>query len=234
MIEINLNPYAKKRSSKGPGFDFSKLLGALKGGGGGGAGIPGDPYIIFAVAAGVVSVVVISLMFLGLRSDREEVEVRLQEELDRYEQFRAIIERNNQLAARQDSIAQRVAIIQDIDAGRYQSAHVMDEVATALPDFTWLDEIVWVQDDPTQFRITGAAGQPFAVTEFLSRLEASPFLKDVEFEGTNQAPGEAGDIIYRFTMLATYESPPLEELRTVPLFGSQAAQSESGPVGGGS
>lgn len=232
MIEINLNPYGKKRSSKGPGFDLGKLTDVFKGAG----GVPGDPYVIFAVAAGVISLSVIGLMFTGLRSDREEVEVRLQEELDRYARLQDIIERNEQLRARQDSIAERVAIIQEIDAGRYVGAHVMDEVALALPEFTWLTEIVWVQDNPTRFRVAGRAGQPFEITSFLRNLEASRFFRDVQLEGMNQAPSEAdpNDIVYVFTMLLTYESPPLEQLETVPLFETQAAQAAQDTTAGGS
>lgn len=236
MIEVNLHPYGKKGASRGAGFDVGKLLGALKsiGGGGGAGGLPGDPYVIFAAAAGVVSLTVIAFMFLGVRSDMEEVQVRLQEELDEYARFQEMIERNDALLARRDSIAERVAVIQEIDAGRFTGAHVMDEVALALPDYTWLTEVVWVQDDPTQYRVSGRAGQMFDVTQFLARLEASRFLRDVSLEGSTQAPNPDNpeDIVYTFTMLLTYEQPPLDELETVPLFQTQAAQAAPDSIGG--
>lgn len=223
MIEVNLHPYGKKGKSKGGGFNIGHLLDRFRGGAA--AGMP-DPYILFAVIAGVLSVAYVLFMFFGVRRSLEDVQVRVTEELDAYERFQDVIERNTQLLARRDSIAERVAIIQDIDAGRYVGAHVMDEVALALPDYTWLTEILWVQDNPTQFRLTGRAGTAFQVTDFLGRLEASRFLRDVEFEGMNQAPSPVNpdDIVYVFTFLFTYEPPSLEDLETVPLFGSQAAQ----------
>lgn len=235
MIEVNLHPYAKKGASRGAGFSLPKVLDAIRNAAGGG-GIPGDPYIIFAVAMGVVSASVIGFMFLGLRSAREEVDVALTEELAQYERFRSQIERNEALLARRDSIAQRVEVIQDIDAGRYIPAHVMDEVALALPDFTWLTEVTWVQDDPTQFRIAGRAGSTFYITDFSVRLERSRFLRDIQIEGINQAPSEANpeDIVYVFTMLATYESPPLEELESVPLFDESVTQTAVPDTAGGS
>lgn len=232
MIEVNLHPYGKKgRSKRGAGISLAPLLAALKGG-----KLPADPYIIFAVAAGLASVGLIGWMYLGLKSDLEEAEVRLAEELTENERFRDVIERNNALLARRDSIAERVAIIQEIDAGRYVGAHVMDEVAAALPEYTWLTEVIWEQDDPIQYRIRGRAANTFDITLFLSQLEASRFLRDVEYESINQGQSEVNpeEIEYTFTMLATYEPPPLDELETVPLFDIEAAQLSVPDSAGGS
>lgn len=225
MIEVNLLPGGKKRSSKGRGFSLSGLS-LPKLGGGGGAGIPGDPYILGAVGAGLVSLAVIGWLFLGVRGDREEVEVALASAVQDSVRFADIIARTNQLTARRDSIAQRVAIIQEIDAGRYTWPHIMDEVGRALPDYTWLTEVTQVQAAPLQIRIAGQAGSQFAVTNFMRNLEASRFLREVEIERTEQAQSQEspGDLIYLFELTVTYEPPPLDELETVPLFEDGLAQ----------
>lgn len=229
MIEVNLLPGGKKRSSRGRGFSLSGLsLPKLRGGGG---GLPGDPYILGAVVAGLVSVGVMAWLFMGVRADREEVDVGLAEAVQDSVRFADIIERTNQLTARRDSIAERVAIIQEIDAGRYTWPHIMDEIGRAIPDYTWLTEIAQVQADPLQIRISGQAGSNFAITRFMRALEASRFLREVNLERTEQSVSQEspGDLIYLFELTATYDAPPLDELETVPLFDESLAQQQAAP-----
>ncbi|MEQ8330247.1 MAG: PilN domain-containing protein [Longimicrobiales bacterium] len=197
------------------------------GGGGGGGGLPADPYILGAVVAGLVSASVIAWLFLGVGRDREETQVALDEAVQDSVRFADIIERTNALTARRDSIAQRVAIIQEIDADRYVWPHILDEVARALPDYTWLRELVYLGTDPLQVRISGRAGSTFAITNFMRQLEASPFLRGVVLERSEQAQSESGnrqDIIYQFDMTVNYEPPPVDELQSVPLFDDVSTQ----------
>jgi len=164
-------------------------------------------------------------LFLGVRSDREEIQVSLDSAVQDSTRFADLIARTNQLTARRDSIGQRVAIIQEIDAGRYVWPHILDEVARALPDYTWLRSIVQMQADPIQIRISGRAGSNFAITNFMRNLEASSFLRGVVVERIEQATSEAdpSDIIFEFEVLVNYEPPPLEELETVPLFDNEVS-----------
>lgn len=187
--------------------------------------MPGDPYVLGAVGAGVVSLAVIVWLFLGVRGDREEIQVALDSAVQDSTRFADIISRTNQLTARRDSIGQRVAIIQEIDAGRYVWPHVLDEVARALPDYTWLRSIVQMQADPIQVRVSGRAGSNFAITNFMRNLEASPFLRGVVVERIEQATSETdqSDIVFEFEVLVNYEPPPLEELETVPLFENEVS-----------
>lgn len=187
--------------------------------------MPGDPYVLGAVGAGIVSLAVIVWLFLGVRGDREEIQVALDSAVQDSTRFADIIARTNQLTARRDSIGQRVAIIQEIDAGRYVWPHVLDEVARALPDYTWLRSIVQMQADPIQVRVSGRAGSNFAITNFMRNLEASPFLRGVVVERIEQATSETdqSDIVFEFEVLVNYEPPPLEELETVPLFENEVS-----------
>ena len=220
MIEVNLLPGGKKRASKGRGFSLKGFSLPSFGGGGGGISMPGDPYIVGAIAAGVVTLAVVTWFFLGVRSDREEVQVTVDAAVQDSMRFADLIQRTNQLTARRDSIGQRVAIIQAIDAGRYVWPHILDEVAQALPDYLWLHDLTQVQADPLQIRIGGRAGSNFAITNFMRGLEASRFMREVVLERTEQAPSEEdpSEIVYVFEMLVTFEPPPLGELETVPLF----------------
>jgi Tfp pilus assembly protein PilN len=231
LIEVNLLPSGKKRSSRGRGFSPTGGLPSLKPGAG---GFPGDPYTVFAIVASVLSVLVMVWLFFGVRSDREETQVLLDQAVQDSIRFADLIERTNQLTARRDSIAQRVSIIQEIDAGRYIWPHILDEVSRALPDYTWLREITQLGEDPLELRIGGRAGSMFAITGFMRNLEASPFLRAVQMERAEQTQSEEDeqDIVYVFEFLVNYEQPPLDMLETVPLFENEMAMMPAVTRGG--
>lgn len=224
MIEVNLLPGGRKRASKGGGFSFK--LPKLNLGGAGGEAV--DRYMAFFAVAAAITVGYVGYSFMGVRGDAEELEVRLEEERQDSIRFAALIEQTNQLTARRDLLAQRVEIIQQIDAARYTWPHLLDEVASAVPDYLWLREVTYVSDAPLQVRIGGRAGSTFAVTNFLRRLEASRFLRNAEIQAMQLQPSEANqaDLVQVFEILVTYESPPLEELETVPLFDNSSAAAQ--------
>ena len=234
MIEVNLLPGGKKSAPKGDPLAFFKNIGAKlrSGGGGGGKGL--DPYMGFFAVAAAIAIGYIGYTFLGVRSEREELQVRLEEERQDSIRFAALIEQTNALTARRDLLARRVEIIQGIDANRYVWPHLLDEVASAVPEYLWLSEVVYAGDAPLQVRILGRAGSLFAVTNFMRRLEASRFLRNVQLQGSQQQPSEQNpaDLVQVFELLVFYEPPPLEELDRVPLFdGATAAAQSATPPG---
>lgn len=162
----------------------------------------------------------------------EEVEVALQEAVQDSTRFADIIERTELLTGRNDSIVQRVSVIQEIDEGRYVWPHILDEVARALPEYTWLEYLLQVSGTGSnvQFKIGGMAGNLFAQSVFMQQLEASPFLEDVRLiqsEQTIEETGESsGQVVYTFELEAGYAAPSDEILETVPLFASDAAAAD--------
>lgn len=228
MIEVNLLPGGKKRASSGFSFSMPKLN---RGGGGGDAA---DRYMIFFAVAAAISLGYMGWSFMGVRSEAEELGVRLEEERQDSIRFAALIEQTNRLTARRDSIAERVNIIQEIDAGRFVWPHLLDEVAAAVPEYTWLREITYANASPLQVRIVGRAGSIYSVTQFMRRLESSSFLRDADPQSIQQQPSENDptDLVQVFELLVTYESPPLDELQTVPLFDEESAAAQTAVPGG--
>lgn len=224
MIEVNLLPGGKKRASKG-GLSLSMPKLSLPGRGGEAA----DGYVIFFALAAAIAIGYMGWSLLSVRAEAEELQVRLEEERQDSVRFAALIEQTNRLTARRDSIAERVAIIQEIDAGRFVWPHLLDEVAAAVPEYTWLREVTYVNEDPLQVRIVGRAGSIYAVTNFMRRLESSAFLRDAEAQQIQQQPSETDptDLVQVFELLVTYESPPLDELQTVPLFDEESVSTQT-------
>ena len=234
MIEVNLLPGGRKGGGGG-GNPLAGLIDGLKGlrGGGGGGSSSIDPYMGFFAVALSIAIGYMGFSFFDARGDREELTVQIETAVQDSIRNAAIIQRTAQLEARGDSIQERVGIIQEIDAGRYVWPHLLDEIAAAVPDYTWLREILYQSDAPLTVRINGRAGSLFAVTRFMRRLEASRFLRAVDSETMQQIPSEENpeDLVYMFELVVTYESPSIDELETVPLFDdgtSQASNAASG------
>lgn len=228
MIEVNLIPGGKKRRGDGglgiPMPDFSK--------------IPLDPYSLGAGVAGVASLALLAWMYLGIGAQLEEVQLSLTDARADSASFADIIADNNSLIARRDSVAEKVSIIQEIDAGRYIWPHIMDEVGRALPDYTWLVSLIQISTTETvQFEIQGRAGNLPAMTTFMTALEASPFIRRVRPITSDQVTeaGPTGDtqIVFAFTLEMEWEDPPIEILRTVPLFGGTSQAQVGADTTGG-
>jgi len=218
LIEVNLLPGGKKRTGKGGGFKLG--LPDLK-------AMPADPFIIGAVIVGIASAGLTGWWYTDLNNRNTELAVALEDAIQDSTDFHDLIENNSTLQARQDSVAQKVEIIQEIDAGRYVWPHVLDEVARALPDFLWITALQQVSvGDFVEFRIDGRAGNNIAVTTFMAALEASPFVRGVRLISSEQAlealPGGDDQLVIVFTLEAAYEQPAFELLETVPLFGAGA------------
>ena len=223
MIEVNLLPGARKRPSKG-GLSFS-----LPRFGGGSF----DRWVVAAAIVVAGSIGGVAWMWLSSESAREEAEIALQEAMQDSVRFADLIERTELLTARNDSIVDRVTVIQEIDEGRFIWPHALDEIARALPEYTWLDQVVQVGGVglDVRMRIGGKAGNLFAQSVFMQQLEASPFLRDVTLiqseQTIEQYSGGSGQVVYTFELEADYVQPSIEFLETIPLF----AASEPPPGG---
>ena len=219
MIEVNLLPGGKKRRpSKRGGGGGGSFLGKLS--------VPSLGSLSFDVYTMAAVVVVAGVLgtlgwwYMGLSSRQENVQVLLAEAVQDSTNYADLIARNATLAARRDSIAQKVDIIQEIDALRYVWPHLLDELARALPDYTWLTQVIQVSVGETvDFQVRGLAGNNRALTTFWRQLQESPFIRSVQLVQTEQILQPGGQLVYQFQLDCVYARPPLEFLETIPLFG---------------
>jgi len=220
MIEVNLLPGGKKKrpSKRGGGGGFLGKLSMPNLG-----SFAFDVYSIAAVGVVVGVLAVLGYWYMGLSSREENVQVELADAIQDSTNYADLIQRNATLAARRDSIAQKVDIIQEIDALRYVWPHLLDEVARALPDFTWLEEIIQVSAGETvDFQIRGIARETGHMTTFWRQLEESPFIRSVQLVQSEQIRQPTGQLVVQFQLDCVYARPPIEFLETIPLFGVDA------------
>jgi Tfp pilus assembly protein PilN len=140
MIEINLLPGdGKKRrttSTSGSSFQFHPAQWF--------AGISAkltDKYLLGAVAAAGLSVLLMAFMFIHQTAKAAGLEERETKALKDSAQFSAVLNAKTRAEATRDSLYSQIAIIKSIDDSRYLWSHLMYEISNALPQYTWLTEI---------------------------------------------------------------------------------------------
>jgi type IV pilus assembly protein PilN len=230
LIKINLVPGSRKRAKRsgGPKMSLGSVFKSGEGsGGGGGSSMPnlhgGLALMAIAWAAGLG---ILGWMFLGGRHNISTLTAQIEAaQLDSV-RLESAIKSQQELEARRDNVARKVTIVQDIDANRYVWAHIHDEVARAVPEYTWLTQILFMQADSgakyPHFSIQGRTGNNFALTKYMQQLEQSPFIRDVRLK-ESQLIREDNKLVYSFLLEADYEPPPPDLLETVPLFANEQA-----------
>jgi Tfp pilus assembly protein PilN len=134
--------------------------------------------------------------------------------------FALLRAQGDSLAAREAIIAQKMQLIQEIDAGRYTWAHILDEVSRALPSYVWITHVGDVNaatPGVPRLRIDGRAGNYYAIGEFIEDLEASPFLTGVRLLSSARTL-DAQRAVLQFNLEMDYAPPPPDAIQTVPLF----------------
>jgi Tfp pilus assembly protein PilN len=159
-------------------------------------------------------------LFWSTSSQLEELNLKVEEAVQDSARYAVLIARQDQLRARRDTVAEKLTMIQEIDAGRYVWPHLMDEISRALPDYTWLTALTSTtgEDDGPAFELTGRTGNTFALTRFMNDLEASPFIREVKLTRTEQVRDKDDRTVHEFVLTARYEEPPADLVTTVPLF----------------
>jgi len=143
MIEINLLPgdAKKKKRAKavtGTGLKLEFHPGRWL------AGLTQkitDKYMLGAVAAAAASGALIVLLFISQTARVALLESRETKAEKDSAQYSAVLNAKARAEATRDSLYQQIAIIKSIDDSRYLWSHLMYEISSALPQYTWLTEI---------------------------------------------------------------------------------------------
>ena len=225
MIEINLLPGARRKtgSSGGASLDVRALVASL------GERFR-DPWMGIAVGGAAIGLLAVGGMWYLQRNATavlvEQERVAVQDST----RFEGVVRATRVAEAQRDSILRQMAIIAAIDGDRFIWPHVMDEIARALPTYTWLRSVAQASAATTvspeavaagiaprlSIRLIGLTVDVQALTIFMKQLEASDFLENVTLAGSDAALVE-GKQVTEFTLDMAYSKPPESAVRLVPL-----------------
>jgi len=220
MIEINLLPGRPTRRRRGVGFrmpDFGSFFAGLK-----------SPWLGLATVVWVVVLLGIGGTFAQQQARLGGLDSDLQEARAEHRRFRAVVAQKRQAERVRDSLVEEIQVIRRIDSDRYVWPHLLDEIAKALPDYTWLrnvSELAQPADstDPmfggVYVSVSGETIDVQAYTSFLRNLAASPWLTDVT--GNNFATAvEDERPVTTFNVSARFRVADSAYIRTVPVIQS--------------
>ncbi len=136
QIQVNLLPGAKKKhkgskgSSRNIGAAFSGLSDSIK-----------DPWMLGSAGAVILSVVAVGVLFTTQQASAGELGVRLDKAVRDSTRYATVLEARRKVSVERDSVRRQVQIIRTIDDNRYIWAHLLDEISSALPSYTWLTSV---------------------------------------------------------------------------------------------
>jgi Tfp pilus assembly protein PilN len=225
MITVNLRPGSRKAKS-GP-----SLAGGLAWFQGLGSAVK-DPLRLAAMLAWVAVVGFLGWSVLRTGSRLGALEPQAEQLRAEHARFQDFLAQKKKEELVRDSILAQVKTIRTVDAERFIWPHILDEVARALPSFTWLVDLSATSADPRQATLADTAAtqveQPVEVqltgrtvdiqgyTRFMRQLEDSPFLGNVMAVSANTVV-EGGRAVTAFVLKVTYTRPDAAQLRTVPV-----------------
>ncbi len=222
MITVNLRPGQKRKAASGGLKDVGErakgLFAKVK-----------DPFLVGSVALCLGVAGFLGVGFVSANAKLNALEPKLEAARDEYRRFDGLLKQKRRAEMIRDSLLAQISTIRGVDGNRYVWPHVLDEVAKALPPYTWLttlaaqvtpqavaDTLDSVTVRPITFRMEGRTMDLQAYTRFLRQLEASPWVSDV-------TPLEAKTIVEKdrpvtsFTIQAAFQRADSAYIRTVPL-----------------
>ncbi|MDF1505456.1 PilN domain-containing protein [Roseisolibacter sp. H3M3-2] len=178
IIEVNLLPGRQKK--RGGGAPFGGLADRLR-------VATRDRYLTAAVGTLTATVLGVGALHTLQTRDGGDLAEREAAAVADSTRYSSVIKARREAVAERDSVERQLAIIAAIDSNRYVWAHVLDEVSSSLPPYTWLVNV----------RQTSAAPTPKA-----ARVDSTLQKKDAPPARPGEAkPDTAADGALRFRLV---------------------------------
>ncbi len=226
MITINLRPGQKRRRAGNPLKDVGERFRAL------GTRVK-DPLLIGAAAVWVIVAGFLAVSMLMTQRELSALEPQIEQARAEHTRFKTFLAQKRKQELIRDSLVAQIGVIRSVDGDRYVWPHILDEIARALPAYTWLTNVAIEANtvvntavtDTTavdsmppalQFRVEGRTVDMQAYTRFLRQLESSPWIEEVmAVEAKTVVEKERP--VTAFTIRANFTRADSAYIRTVPL-----------------
>jgi len=189
MIKINLAATAKKK--RAPKRKAAKPARP-------GIKLPSVQSTVLYIIGVVIVVVIIGITLLiqlnqkgGLNKDITHLNGRLEE----LKVYKATVD---SLEKRERELAALINPIKELNENRFFIAHVLDEVAGRIPNFTWLKSLNVTSTDMT---VKGVTASNLLVADFMNRLEESDYIHNVDLTVLEKKAVEKQEMM-EFTLTA--------------------------------
>jgi Tfp pilus assembly protein PilN len=238
VITINLLPGKKRPAAGGARFKlrFPDLRGLI-------ANVT-NPWLLAASGSWVLVLAGSLALFVTTRTRLAVLNGKLESVRAEQRRFDVVISQMRQSQRIRDSLVGEINVIRKIDADRYTWPHILDQIAKALPPYTWLTGIVGSAaappptpapvpagaanaavaavpqaPPPVTLQISGSTVDIQAYTTFLRQLAASPWLTEV-LPTSTQTVVEQDRPVTAFAISARFKVADSAYIHTVPVAGA--------------
>jgi Tfp pilus assembly protein PilN len=205
-----------------------------------------EPWLIGAVVVSAIAVAGIGFLYVRQAARESTLEQALQKAVQDSTRFASVLKEREMAEAKRDTVLRSLNLIRAIDDDRFVWPHVMDEVSRALPPYTWIVSLGFtgagqgqqavttvaaaaaepgkrrkgvqtaIPRDTVRVRVVGNTVDIQALTRFMTQLEASPFLAQVQLAKSERAMDNGKDVT-QFQLDMLYSRPDAATVRRVPL-----------------
>ncbi len=204
-----------------------------------------EPWLIGGVVAMALAIGAIGFLYVRQAAREGTIETALQKAVQDSTRFASVLKEREMAEAKRDTVLRSLNLIRAIDDDRFVWPHVMDEVSRALPPYTWIVSLGFIgagqgqqaittvsaapeggkrrrtlptaiARDTVRIRLVGNTVDIQALTRFMTQLEASPFLEQVQLAKSERA-SDNGKEVTQFQLDMLYSRPDPALVRRVPL-----------------
>ncbi len=201
MIKINLAPTAKKGKAPKPKAAKAALPGIKL--------PPIQSTIIYIVGIALtLAIIIIFLLIHSFKIRSLNGDIRnLQGKLD---ELKVYVQTVDSLEKREKQLGDLISPIRDLNRNRFFVAHVMDEISSRIPEFTWLTSLD-INGTNSTLGIKGTTASNLLVADFMNRLEESPYINNVDLTVLEKKTVEKQEMM-EFTLTASIGFNPADTL----------------------
>jgi Tfp pilus assembly protein PilN len=224
MLTVNLRPGGRRGRRVSPFAGLGDRVRAA-------SGVVRDPLRVVGIAAWLGSLGFLGWTFFQTQAALGQLEPSLERALGEERRYQQFLQQKRREEATRDSILAQIRTIQRVDRDRYVWPRILDEVARALPPFTWLVEMTVAEADAVMqpdtaqgvvaVQIGGRTVDIQGYTRFMRQLEESLWLRSVTAVSANTVV-EGGRAVTAFVLKALYTRPPDAEIPTVAVVATEA------------
>ena len=177
MIRINLLPPERRKKLKKvkPAEKKAKALPKIS------FDLKADRVALLAAAVVLAALVAVGGAHLWLKRSQSSLESRSQAARAELVQLNQVVLQLDELKAANQEISRKMNIISEVDRNRYLWPRLLDEISSALPQYTWLETVSEISPFPQlNLRLEGLTMSNLVLGRLMENLDRSPLLEKIE------------------------------------------------------
>jgi type IV pilus assembly protein PilN len=192
MIKINLLPEAKVALARKPAVIPSGISAENF-----------NNYIIIGFL--VLGVLIGGWLWFSNQSKKIKLQAKVQSAREQAAALKPYIDQVNDFEKRKAKLEAKLKLITDLRSNQEGPVHILDELASLVPDLLWLTSI---NLKGNTMEIKGNAFNPSSVAEFLQRLDESPYFDEPSLKEMKEAKDYNS-----FSLTVNFSYTPREEVK---------------------